>query len=70
MKTTYEQKDAEISAVCEAAATYKTEEYWQDDSRTRFYREGLCDTEDPKQGKYTIEDYYALPTSDILPLRI
>ncbi len=28
---------------------------------TRAYREGVCDVDDPRQGSYIIEDYYALP---------
>ena len=47
--------------VCEPAAAYKAGGSGEDAHRTRAYREGVCDVDDPRQGSYTIEDYYALP---------
>lgn len=49
------------SMVCEPAAAYKAGGSGEDAHRTRAYREGVCDVDDPRQGSYTIEDYYALP---------
>ncbi|MDO4804028.1 MAG: Uma2 family endonuclease [Lachnospiraceae bacterium] len=59
--TSYGQKAAEDFEICEPSAAYVTGDYQQDFYRMGIYREGLCDVNYPRQGSYTIEDYYAMP---------